>query len=356
MTFCVTAMLIAAIAAPALALDQVINYEEPQLDFLSNYTVKNATKKLNTSIVISSGGASTFPLCFEGDLNTTVDVSGMKLLVIHLLEKQSDGTYVDTTSNVVFEDYVEVSVSNDHDDALFNTYLESDEFKALYEKDSAYWNSFEEFKESYRTIGPTEFYMITGIDPGFTGFDTGSSVKFKKPGVYIVTPKNQITSSKGSDEEYTAVLFISGSAATITATPTASKVLVNGKETAFDAYNIGGNNYLKLRDVATVVSGSAKQFEVRWNAEKKGIDLMSAQAYTAVGGEMAKGDGTAKSAVANNAPIYLNGTTLSLTAYTIGGNNYFKLRDLGQTFDFDVSWDTAHHAVAIDTAASYTAD
>jgi hypothetical protein len=27
-----------------------------------------------------------------------------------------------------------------------------------------------------------------------------------------------------------------------------------------------------------------------------------------------------------------------LTAYTIGGNNYIKLRDIAKLFDFDVDW------------------
>ena len=33
------------------------------------------------------------------------------------------------------------------------------------------------------------------------------------------------------------------------ATPTASTVLVNGEKKAFDAYNIEGSNYFKLRDL-----------------------------------------------------------------------------------------------------------
>lgn len=45
--------------------------------------------------------------------------------------------------------------------------------------------------------------------------------------------------------------------ATATAKPTASKVLVNGKEVAFDAYNINDNNYFKLRDIALSLCASA---------------------------------------------------------------------------------------------------
>ena len=40
----------------------------------------------------------------------------------------------------------------------------------------------------------------------------------------------------------------------VTAIPTASTVLVDGQNIAFDAYNIDGNNYFKLRDIAYVIN------------------------------------------------------------------------------------------------------
>jgi hypothetical protein len=40
------------------------------------------------------------------------------------------------------------------------------------------------------------------------------------------------------------------------ASPTSSTVLVNGKNVAFDAYNINGNNYFKLRDLAYTLNGT----------------------------------------------------------------------------------------------------
>lgn len=143
---------------------------------------------------------------------------------------------------------------------------------------------------------------------------------------------------------------------TITAKPTASKVLVDGKEIAFDAYEINGNNYFKLRDISSVLNGTSKQFEVSWDNEKQAINLLSSKAYTAVGGELAKGDGSNKAATPNTSKIYLDGKEISLTAYTINDNNYFKLRDLGQTFDFGVGWDGAANTVTIDTSAGYTAE
>jgi len=142
----------------------------------------------------------------------------------------------------------------------------------------------------------------------------------------------------------------------IVANPTASKVLVDGVAVEFEAYTINGNNYFKLRDVAKVVSGSDKQFEVTWDGEKKAINLLSKKAYTKVGGELEKGDGKAKDAANCTATILKDGKSVSLKAYTINGNNYFKLRDLGESFDFDVSWDGKENSIVIDTTKSYTAD
>lgn len=145
-------------------------------------------------------------------------------------------------------------------------------------------------------------------------------------------------------------------AASATATPNRSTVLVNGQSVAFDAYTINQNNYFKLRDLAKILSGTAKQFEVTWDGERNAIDMVSGQPYTVVGGEMAQGDGVDKTASLNTAIIYLDGQPVQLTAYTINQNNYFKLRDLGTAFDFDVTWDGANNCIYIDTTRGYTAE
>lgn len=143
----------------------------------------------------------------------------------------------------------------------------------------------------------------------------------------------------------------------VSAAPTASTVLVNGEKKSFDAYNIAGNNYFKLRDLAYVLSGTDKQFEVGWDAAANAISLTSGKAYTAVGGEMVtQGNPVQTNAILSASKILLDGKEISLTAYTINGNNYFKLRDLGQTFDFGVGWDGEAQTISIDTSAGYTAE
>lgn len=135
---------------------------------------------------------------------------------------------------------------------------------------------------------------------------------------------------------------------------TASKVVVDGKDVSFEAYNIDGYNYFKLRDLAMAVTGSEKQFEVTWDGEKNAINLVSGEVYTPVGGEFAVSSGAESvKAVLNQSKIYIDGEEIALQAYTIGGNNYFKLRDVGEIFDFGVAWDGNLNQIEIDTSVGY---
>ena len=49
--------------------------------------------------------------------------------------------------------------------------------------------------------------------------------------------------------------------------------------------------------------------------------------------------------------IYVDGRQVSMTAYNIAGNNYVRLRDIGQQVDYNVYWSDG---VQIDTDATYT--
>ncbi len=51
--------------------------------------------------------------------------------------------------------------------------------------------------------------------------------------------------------------------------------------------------------------------------------------------------------------IYVDGQPVAMTAYSILGNNYVKLRDVGQTVDFGVSYDAATNTVQISTKTGY---
>ena len=127
------------------------------------------------------------------------------------------------------------------------------------------------------------------------------------------------------------------------------KVTLNSAKANLAAYTIGGSNYFKLRDLAAALKGLDSEFQVTWNAAQQRIDLTSKTAYTPVGGEQAALPAGNKAAALTSAAVYLDGNPLSLTAYSIGGNNYFKLRDLAFALGFSVDWDNATSTVTIST-------
>lgn len=51
--------------------------------------------------------------------------------------------------------------------------------------------------------------------------------------------------------------------------------------------------------------------------------------------------------------FYVDGTRVQFEAYQIHGNNFVKLRDIGQAVDFGVTYDAATNSVYIDPNSSY---
>lgn len=149
------------------------------------------------------------------------------------------------------------------------------------------------------------------------------------------------------------MMACAGAANTATATPTDNAIYVDGTKVNGAAYMINSNNYFKLRDIAAMVNGSAKQFEVSWNQAGKRIDLTTNKAYTVVGGELALPSNATKSATESKALVFKDGTKAAYTGYTISDNNYYKLRDLCKDMDIGVKYDNATKRVDILTTVGY---
>ncbi|MDQ6420471.1 WG repeat-containing protein [Paenibacillus sp. LHD-117] len=140
----------------------------------------------------------------------------------------------------------------------------------------------------------------------------------------------------------------------VEAKPTSALVTVDGMKVAFEAYNINGNNYFKLRDLAKALQNTNKPFEIEYNKSEKTIKLTTNMKYTEVGGELKTTGATAnKIGTATSSMVLLDGEKLEMVAYNIGGNNYFKLRDLGEALNFGVTYDEKLRLIAIDTSGVY---
>ncbi len=115
------------------------------------------------------------------------------------------------------------------------------------------------------------------------------------------------------------------------------------------AYNIGGSNYFKLRDLAMLLTNTGAKFEVGYDAAANQITLTTGQSYTPAGAELADGDTSSQLGSPLSSSVYIDGESVSLTGYNINGNNYFKLRDLGGALGFEVGWDEAARTVTVTT-------
>lgn len=152
--------------------------------------------------------------------------------------------------------------------------------------------------------------------------------------------------------------FLTGTAygaAPVTAQGSNTVVLVNGVAQEIYPYNIDGSNYFKLRDMAAVLASTEKSFAVEWDEAKGAIALNTAKGYVVGETDLQFPAGaSAVQAEPSQVALYCDGQPLEVDAYHIGGNNYFKLRDIGEAVGFSVAWDEEKQLMEIYTNAVET--
>ncbi len=125
---------------------------------------------------------------------------------------------------------------------------------------------------------------------------------------------------------------------------------VNGIPIECEKYNIDGSNYFKLRDIAYLLNGTENQFGVGYDNANHTVTVTSGIAYTPNGSELVIGEDKSATAVPSAQTILINGAeNTGLSVYNLGGNNYFKLRDLGETLGFLVDYDKASNTAIVES-------
>lgn len=130
------------------------------------------------------------------------------------------------------------------------------------------------------------------------------------------------------------------------------KVIVNNVQMDFEVYNINGNNFFKLRDIAYVLNSTKSQFAVDYNESNNLIEIEKGKEYISNGSEMRKGTDNSSTAVLSSQKVSINGKEVELIAYNIAGNNFFKLRDLGSNLDFIVDYDGKANSVIVNSKSN----
>jgi len=141
--------------------------------------------------------------------------------------------------------------------------------------------------------------------------------------------------------------------AAVTAIPTSSDVYVDGQKVSFEAYNINGTNYFKLRDLAFALNSTSKLFSIGYDSNLDAVQITTGQPYDPIGGEMSKGNGENKTPSLTSSLFFKDGEQFYPLSYRIDGSNYYKLRDIAAILDLGIGWNSEENAITISTNEKY---
>lgn len=174
---------------------------------------------------------------------------------------------------------------------------------------------------------------IPGIDPS----DIDPWIITGK--IYTIFYDGEIRYLVHEDDQHDTFTYYPGNGFSKNSVAKTQAVYLDGLKYNTVAYNIDDNNYFKLRDIAQILSGTIKTFDIKYDGATNSIDMLSFYDYSSVGGELTPGDGVTRTAHSSSAFLTLDGVPIKATCYNIEGNNYFKLRDITDALDCRVEWD-----------------
>ena len=204
---------------------------------------------------------------------------------------------------------------------------------------------------------------VTSINFRPTATDSGATISIQGTNVssgswstaYSVNPGNAnntfhitVTASNGSTTTYT-INVVRG----LNIVVSNQNLTVNGTSITTAAFNINGNNYFKLRDIAYALRGTQRRINVTYNPITRVVSIISGQDYVPIGGEMVRPSGFRNARLSNQA-LTFNGNSINIPAYNIDGYNFFMLRDLGSLLNMSVEYNEATRTMMIDTSRNFT--
>lgn len=159
--------------------------------------------------------------------------------------------------------------------------------------------------------------------------------------IYTIFYDGEIRYLVHEDDKHDIFTYYPGNGFSKNSVAKTQTVCLDGLKYNTVAYNIDDNNYFKLRDIAKILDGTIKSFDIKYDGATNSIDMLSFYDYTSAGGELTPGDGIERTALSSSAFLTLDGVPIKATCFNIEGNNYFKLRDITDALDCRVEWDNS---------------
>ena len=187
--------------------------------------------------------------------------------------------------------------------------------------------------EEYSFDRDADMRDIPGIDPA----DIEPWIITGK--IYTIYYNGEIRYLVHEDDMHDSFTYYPGNGFSKNSVAKTQTVCLDSRKYSTVAYNIDDNNYFKLRDIAKILDGTIKTFDIKYDGATNSIDMLSFYDYTSVGGELTPGDGVERTAFSSSVFLTLDGVPIKATCYNIADNNYFRLRDITDALDCRVEWD-----------------
>ena len=271
----------------------------------------------------------------------------MTFLVAVLLTTSTTGVFADTTANTSKESAAKLSaltISTDGGSSIT--------FSPAFNPDKMNYTT-----NVFNTTDKIQFYLSTDDENAIIYLNgeektnkATTSAQTLNEGINTFTVEVVATETDKASSTYKINIY--RQAAQRETMVSLQNFSIDGVAKTMYAYNVNGNNFLKLRDVANALLGTSKQFSVGYSEETNGVILTSGSGYSANGQENVA-LGTPLEVGVSTQQIFVDGTEAQLMAYNIDGNNYVMLRDMGLLFDFGVTYSVETETVSLSTTTAY---
>jgi len=131
-----------------------------------------------------------------------------------------------------------------------------------------------------------------------------------------------------------------------------SSITLGETQYNFHTFSFSGQNHIRIRDLAYILSATPMRFSVAWNAASKSVLLGSDLQYVPVGGELSPADTTRLTGTLESADVQIDQHILTIPTINIGGEAFFRLRDIADAFGFSIGWSTANNSIVLGSGAN----
>lgn len=304
--------------------DGFVSYEEETYNWHEGWEIDNTTitGKVNC---IKEGTKVRFSLTADEENTTPVLNSVIYKLDGNTITHVSEaGEIVQTALSADTEVEIDFSKSNFDSNTYFRNYNEEDYIEKnalgtnfLYVFTVRDWND-----EDINQKVPTYVIRIEG---------DSSAAKVETAEAEVAAPETTETEVATPVASQTPV----GNKAT--ATPNTVSMSIADTTATMRAYSIDNTNYFSLRDIASLLNSTEKQFDIQYDKTTKTITLTTQKPYALANTDYTNNDNMAQREVTSTAiTINVDGQNVTLTSYNINNINYFNVNDLAKALNINV--------------------